>query len=209
MNRKQSKYCYPGTDILINNYSIMDQLKLDRVESVFTAKRLGELYEKPITGIFNLGHMQKIHQFIFQDVYDFAGKLRDVQISKGNTPFAYPHYIETYSKEVFYSLQNENYLRRLNINDFSSRAAHYLAEWNIIHPFREGNGRSHREFIRTLAMRNGYELNWNRVETKKILNASIKSVLDSKELESVIRECIVNCEPDFTLIKSFEESIEK
>lgn len=201
----QSRYCYPGTEVLMNKFLIDDQEKLNKVERLLTGKRLAELYEKPIPGNFNLKHLQNIHQYIFQDLYSFAGEIRDEQIRKGTTYFAHPQHIESYSKEQLQFLKGEKFLKGLDVNDFSSRAAYYMGEINMIHPFREGNGRTQREFIRTLAMKNGYELNWNRVDPERLLKASIQSVTDHKELGKVLRDSIVNDLPDRFISKLFEE----
>lgn len=78
-------------------------------------------------------------------------------------------------------MKGEKFLKGLDVDDFSSRAGYYMGEINMIHPFREGNGSAQREFIRKLAMKNGYELNWNRVDPERLLKASIQSVTDHKE----------------------------
>ncbi len=76
--------------------------------------------------------------------------------------------------------------------DFAARSAYYLTELNVIHPFREGNGRVIREFIRYLAVNSGFELDWSLVPPQKILTASIQSVTDNKHLTEVISQCLTN-----------------
>lgn len=73
---------------------------------------------------------------------------------------------------------------------FSERAAHYLAEINVLHPFREGNGRSQREFTRTLAKNADYKIEWNRVSKREMMDAMIKSHVNTKELENLIKSVI-------------------
>lgn len=205
-NRTQSKYCYPGTDVLINKLSIMDQERLTIAERGYTLRRMGELLDKPIPGNFNLKHLQQIHKYLFQDIYDFAGKIRDVPLQKNQSLFALPQTIESYySKEVLQPLKNEKYLKGLDVDQFSERAGHYMAETNMVHPFREGNGRAQREFFRTLAMKNGYDLDWDRVDSKRLLAASIRSEWDPKELGKVIRDTIINEQPERAIMKVFEE----
>ncbi|MDD9309822.1 Fic family protein [Cytobacillus firmus] len=201
----QSRYCYPGTNVLENKFFLEDQEKLNKAERLYTGKRVSELYDNPIRGNFNLKHLQKIHKYIFQDVYRFAGEIRDEQIRKDATTFAHPQYIESYSKQQFQLLKNEKHLKGLNVDDFSSRASYYMGEINMIHPFREGNGRAQREFIRTLAVKNGYELDWNRVDPERLLKASIRSVIDPKDLADVIRDSIINEQPDRFIMKLFED----
>ena len=69
-----------------------------------------------------------------------------------------------------------------------------MSELNVLHPFREGNGRTIREFIRQLALKNGYTLNLKKVEPQKMLNASIKSIIDTEELENIIKICLEKIE---------------
>ena len=70
------------------------------------------------------------------------------------------------------------------------RLAYYIAELNVLHPFREGNGRAIREFIRQLALKNGYVLNLKKASPDQILEASKKSVIDSNDLERLIDNCL-------------------
>ena len=101
-------------------------------------------------------------------------------------------------------LKAEKHLKGLDVEQFSERAAYYMSEINVLHPFREGNGRAQREYSRTLAMKNGYELDWSRVDQQEFLDASIKSVRDPKDLGELIKDSIVNQEPDRAIIKIFE-----
>lgn len=172
-----NKYCYPGTNVFINKFNIRDNVKLQELERNLTFNRLAELELKPIAFSFDLEHLQKIHHHIFKDLYDWAGKIRDVNIVKANSFFAPTHNIKDYSQEIFNQLKNENYLEGLDIKDFCNRAAYYLGEINALHPFREGNGRTQREFIRNLALRNGYSLSWANVDREQFIKASEDSFL--------------------------------
>lgn len=107
-------------------------------------------------GRFDQKHLQAIHHFIFQDVYDWAGKLRTVDIAKGGHLFALPQFIQASLTAFFTNLKSEAHLRHLAQNLFIGRSAHYFGELTAIHPFREGNGRSQREFFRELALHAGY-----------------------------------------------------
>jgi len=203
----KDKYCYPGTDVLINKFDIRDYQELERVERMFTAKRMAELELKPIASTFDLRHLQKIHQHIFKDLYDWAGKTRDVDIIKGNSYFCPAFQIKDYSDEIFKQLKSEKFLKGLDIERFSERAAYYLGEINSTHPFREGNGRTQREFIRNLAQKNGYHLSWDKVDRDDFINASEQSHLrgNNAPFARVIEQCIENRIPDKALIRAFEE----
>lgn len=202
--RSQSKYCYPGTSILRNKFDEKDPEKLNNLETTFTTRRIYQLYENPIIGSFGLKHLQKIHRFIFQDIYPFAGEIRDEQISKGTTVFAHPLHIHSFSMDIYRELKKDKFLSGLDKEKFSERASYFLGEINILHPFREGNGRVQREFFRLLAMKNGFELDWSKINQEEMLNASINSVRDSAAFENIMLTAIVNDEPDKILIKKFK-----
>lgn len=201
--REQSLHCYPGTNVLKNKFDERDQDKLDNLETTFTTRRLFELYDSPIPGSFGLKHLQKIHKHIFQDVYPFAGKFRNESITKGNTRFAEPLFIESYGSDVMKELKGEKFLKGLDKEQFSERASYYLGEINMLHPFREGNGRTQREFFRTLAMKNGYQLDWSKIDQKTMLETSIKSVRESDAFKDLLMAAIENDEPNQQLIKKF------
>lgn len=94
-DNRQSIYCYKGTDILINKENIRDEKALAEYEADITMIRQYELEnEHPVKGRFGITHLKRIHKYIFQDVYPFAGKLRMEFIQKGDTPFCDSPYIE-------------------------------------------------------------------------------------------------------------------
>lgn len=187
---KQSKYCYPGTDILINNADIKTQEELTDFENTATSQRLAELFERPIYGKFNLRHLKNIHYYIFQDVYPFAGKIRTERIQKDATPFAFPQYIEKEANKIFKLLKEDSFLRNYSKKKFAEKASYYMSEINMVHPFREGNGRAQREFIRYLALNAGYIIDWEIKDKTEIIEATIKSITDKTYLSEVILACI-------------------
>jgi len=185
----QSRYCYPGTDVLINRLEVKDQELLSRFEDVATSVRIWELEQKGVSGKFDFQHLKDIHRHIFQDVYPFAGQIRQEDIHKG-FHFARHQFIESEGKRLMGELAAENYLKGLDIDQFAKRAAHYMAELNVLHPFREGNGRTLREFMRQLSLNAGYNLDFNLVPRHVVFEASVKSVVDPEPLAKVIRGCL-------------------
>jgi len=166
-------YVYQGTDVLINRRGIRDHAQLRTFESDASARRLIELRGRPLSGTFDISHLRNIHRHIFQDVYPWAGEIRTVNISRsGQFPYAFPQHIANALHSTFSKLQDERYLASLGRERFATRAAHYLGEINAVHPFREGNGRTQREFIRQLAQRNGYAFDWARVPRDRMYEAS-------------------------------------
>lgn len=185
-----TKYCYPDSDVLINKLDIRELDKLHAFERKLSMLRLLELMDKPINGKFDFNHFQAIHKYIFQDIYDWAGKVRTVNIGKGNM-FCNVKFIDSQADEIFKRLKTENYLSGLDEEMFIKRLAYYFSEINALHPFREGNGRSQREFIRSLALRNGYLIFFKNITSDEMLSASQKSFLcDYTEMENVFRKCI-------------------
>ena len=155
-------YEYPS-GVLRNKFSIMDAEELKRVEATLTAIRIAQLDEHPLPGQFDLDHLKAIHRHIFQDVYEWVGELRRVDISKESSWFAHFAFIESNANALFAELAGEDYLRRLPADQFTARPGSTLCELNALHPFREGNGCTQRAFLSALAREAGYQLAWERV----------------------------------------------
>jgi cell filamentation protein len=180
-------YCIPGTAVLKNKAGITGQDQLDEYEGDFTAIRLLELTQNPVEGFFDLAHLCKIHQYLFQDVYEWAGEVRSVDIIRGESRFCNVRHIQSYSNTVFSAIAAEKFLVNLEPKVFANRLAHYLSEINAIHPFREGNGRVQRLFFSQLAEHAGYTLDY--------------SALDQSELYPVMQESFLgNIQPLADLI---------
>ncbi|PQZ60011.1 hypothetical protein CQ050_26955 [Achromobacter sp. MYb9] len=193
-------YVDPDSGVLRNRFGISDQAELDRVEATFAAVRSYELAVSPVRGEFDLAHLQQIHQRLFGDVYEWAGRIRTVDISKGATRFASHEQIAGYAPQITRPLSREGLLRGLEPDSFSERAGHYLGELNVLHPFREGNGRSIREFIGQLAHDAGYGIDWQGVERVEMTQASIEAYQgDSQRMASLIRANLRDLEREFAL----------
>ena len=185
-------YCIPGTAVLKNKAGIADQALLDEYEGDFTAIRLLELTQNPVAGSFDLAHLCKIHQYLFQDVYEWAGEVRSVDIVRGDSRFCNVRQIQSYSNIVFNALAAEKYLLSLEPNVFANRLAHYLSEINAIHPFREGNGRVQRLFISQVAEHAGYSLDFSALDQAAlypVMQASFRG--NEQPLSNLIFEIIV------------------
>ncbi|HOT75008.1 MAG TPA: Fic family protein [Candidatus Wallbacteria bacterium] len=190
-----SRYCYKGTDILINHFNVRDRALLNRVERDITDLKITELQIRPIKGNFNLTHLCAIHKFIFGDIYPCAGKIRREDIFKGSTMFAKYYLISDHIKQLFKELTEENFLKGLDKKNLCSRLAHYMAELNMLHPFCEGNGRAIREFIRELALARGYEINWHILDRDRLLLAMKSAATRSNDLlEPLLEEALTEDE---------------
>lgn len=187
---KNSVYCYPGTNTLVNKLNIKDSKTLESYETSMVALKLMALVKKGITGNFDVAHFTSIHKFLFEDIYNFAGLFRNENIAKDYFQFAQWEYIDSELEKLLNQLKQENYLDGLSKEDFAKRLAYYWAELNVLHPFRDGNGRTTREFLRQLALKNNYKLNLQNVPAKELLNASIKSIIDTTDLEQLLLKCL-------------------
>ena len=175
--------------VLKNRLGITDVAILEQIEADIVAGRSFELSQKPLQGRFDLAHLQAIHKRLFGDLYDWAGELRTIDVSKGGNRFAHHARIEGAATPIFQQLAKEKHLAGLSLDTFSDRAAYYLGELNARHPFREGNGRAQREFVSHLAQANGYYIAWENIDPATLLAASIDSFNgDSSPLVRLIRE---------------------
>ena len=189
-NERHSNYCYNNSNVLINKLNIKNFKKLQIYEAKITAAKLLSLRQKGIIGNFDVQHLNAIHTYLFEDIYPFAGKFRNENIAKGVFRFAEWEYIESELNNLLTKLKNENYLEGISKENLANRLAFYLSELNVLHPYREGNGRTIREFIRELALKNKYVLNLSKVSPKDFLDASMKSIVDTNFLERLIYECL-------------------
>ncbi len=166
-----SVYCYPGSPVLQNKLGFTDQNELEAFESDMTASRLVALDIEPIQGNFDLAHLQAIHYALFQDVYDWAGKIRTVDISRENSRFTNIRMIDSAAKTLFSNLAKEHLFQNQDIKQVAQKLAHYLSEINVLHPFRDGNGRVQRVFIAQLASEAGFELNYSDLNLSQFYNS--------------------------------------
>lgn len=185
-----SIYCYKDTRVLYNHFGIRNAQTLKEIESDITTIRLHDLLEKPVTGRFTPRHLCRIHRYIFGDIYPFAGRYRRESIAKGQTIFESPESIERKLKMLLSELKDEHFLKQTEKAEFIPRLTYYFAELNYLHPFREGNGRATREFIRQLLYVNGYSVDWSAVAPDQILDAMAASVFDTAPLIEVLSLCI-------------------
>lgn len=180
---------YPATNVLRNLRGIRDADPLTKFEMDMTTRRVTELEHSRTRGRFDAAQMQGIHKYIFQDVFDWAGKFRTVNISRSGDSFAIQEYIAPCLDTVRGKLLKEQHLAGADLGQFAKRAAYYFGEINAIHPFRDGNGRTQREFFRQLALRNKFGLEWSAVTRDQMYEASVKSFKldDFSGLETILR----------------------
>jgi cell filamentation protein len=195
----ESKYCYDN-DVLINKLGITNQKELEEVEAAFTYLKLNNLAIKQNNFKFDLMYYLNIHKYIFDDIYPFAGEIRMENITKGNTPFCRPEYILRYLSFLLEEMSKK--VKNIKtIDDYTSFLAYYYSELNLVHPFREGNGRTLREFLRQMVEYLNKYLPFDELELdySKVDSALKDKLLDGSKLSATTGNT--------TLLKEFFESV--
>lgn len=181
----------PGTEVLSNAFDIEDPKELEEAERKFSQLRQ-VIGNEIIPRTFDLEHLKTIHLNMFQDLYPtWAGEIRPVGINKG-VNFTEPEFIESYARQIFEGLADNNYLKGLPRADFVKKAAELLGHLNALHPFREGNGRTQREFIRQLADEADFDFDLSNITPEQNNLASYISLAhgDDSKLEAMMDTAI-------------------
>jgi cell filamentation protein len=154
-------YVDPSTGVLKNKLGLTEKEALRLAEVQITTVRDIEMAIKPLPGVYDLKHLCAFHRRLFGDVYAWAGKPRTVDIAKGSTKFCLAMHLESYaSNTVFPMIKDHDYLRGLDQGQTVQTLAALLAEVNVLHPFRDGNGRTQRAFFRQMAAAAGWHIDW-------------------------------------------------
>lgn len=174
-----NSYFYDGEEVLKNKLNIHDCIELKKKEYEIVAKKNVLLYLSQYNGDFDINYLRYIHKYLFEDIYYFAGNFRDVNIGKGDrASFTDYHEIEANLKEILNDLDNKL------INYSYSKFLYAEALANIyyllleIHPFREGNGRTIREFLREYVKEKNILNEYYNYELDFILSKDEKELLD-------------------------------
>jgi cell filamentation protein len=186
-------YCYPGITVLKNKLGLKDDAVLLKAEREITSIKLLMLYNMPIEGLFNLDRLCNIHKIIFEDIYEWAGKMRQGEfLTKGSSIFCRGQYLKENADKIFNQLKDEKLLQNLPRDNFFKRLAYYMGEINALHPFREGNGRTSREYFRQLSLNANYILDFSKINKDALLMADIEAFNGSYEnLIEILNKAIV------------------
>lgn len=187
-------YCYSDTNILKNKLNIHDENRLFKAEIRLVSIRLYQLQVQPVPGSFDFKHLCSIHKHIFQDLYSWAGHPRTVDIAKGNSLFCPAWNIQGYAGDIFPQFYKDCMGAKDSLEQFVRVFSARYADLNALHPFREGNGRSQREFCRELCLKCGYLFDLTHTCRDEMLQASIESLEkgDNTGLEVIFRKCIIS-----------------
>jgi cell filamentation protein len=181
-------YCLPGGECLRNKLGITDAAALKEIEARIVSIRDVEIARSALPGEYNSEHLQSFHKQLFQDIYDWAGEFRTVDIGKGGVFFANVTFLDDEVSQVLAQLERDDWLTGLRRESFVQKLAYYYGELNARHPFREGNGRTQRAFLRQLAASAGWRLDWSELNKADNIEASKRNLLaaDTKMLVSVL-----------------------
>ena len=186
------KYYYPGTNVIFNNYGIKDYDMLKEVEATNSFNRLMELQDKPINMNFDKNHLNEINKYLFEDVYPFAGKYRDI-----NMPEEYGGFLEIKDAQdigLYLDTLFEKTNKELMLVDDKKKFAELIStlykELMKCHPFREGNGRTIREFVREFSIAKSkelgigdLELDWSKID---------KEAIDDNKIVEMFENALIN-----------------
>ena len=171
-------YTDPISGLLRNLQGITDPEVLLFVESGAVTKRLQELYQTPIK-IKCVDSLFEIHRHLFQDIYSWAGKKRTVEISKDGKQFFPTSHFDNAFRYIDQIINEFKKIPKENKKLLAEKLAEILDNVNYLHPFREGNGRTQREFLRLLALEKGLTLNLNPPDEKSVYDRYMKGTIES------------------------------
>ena len=168
--------CYEDSFVLINKLDIRKQEELDNVEQTITTINSAIIEEKQEFEDVDFNFYKDLHYQLFSDLYEWAGKVREINISKKATKFCLCDDIETLAVKCFDRLKNMNYFMDLPFAEFIDELTDLYCILNFFHPFREGNGRVQRLFLTLLIRNAGYDINFSDIDADELMIATIKSV---------------------------------
>lgn len=182
---KDNHYCYKGSFVLKNKFDIKDKKTLDSVEKDITGSFLLLLQSRNFHNKeLNYEFFMWLHKYIFGDIYNWAGNLRVVDLTKGEFKFAHYPYLNDLLCDYFLKLKKDNYMIDYEYDEILEKLTYFITELNIIHPFREGNGRVIREYFRILLERKNLFIDYS--DKGKYLEAMIESPYSMDKLKQFL-----------------------
>lgn len=171
--------------ILKNKLNIDNQVELSKVEEKISKQKAKQLFDSRDINKIEIGTFEGlayIHKYLFEDIYDFAGKIRNVNIAKKNFRFVPVMYLESALESI----------SKMPQNSFEEIIEKYV-EMNIAHPFREGNGRVTQIWLDIILKQNiGQVIDWNLVDKEEYLSAMERSVVKDIEIKHLLKQALTN-----------------
>lgn len=187
-------YCYPNTHVLINRRGYQDPERLEAFEAQSIAHKLVMLSLRPISGPFDEARLRATHRRLFDDVYDWAGQFRTVtglmykqRESGGVVVYGDSANVQRELRRVFRVLDDEGSLSKADVDEFAQRAAYFYGELDAIHPFREGNSRTLRQFFADLAVNAGHRFDWAAIAGDEAARARLSEARDVAVMQGDVR----------------------
>jgi cell filamentation protein len=184
-------YCYPDSVVLRNKLNLPDEILLSQAER--------ELSEIAANGIgfepspYSLQSLLGIHRSLFSDLYDWAGCIRTVKIRKDETLFCAPERIVPEATKIFASMEKQNWFVGLQRHELITNIAEAFGDLNVIHPFREGNGRAQRVLFEQIIINAGFAVDWWQIDEVDWVPANVAAVVcDYRKLEVIFDQCITS-----------------
>ena len=186
---EQAPYCYPHSTTLRNHLGIIDEGELISVERDLTLLATDAIQFSPPP--YDLAYLQSLHHQLFGDLYPWAGELRSIDIAKGETRFCHAARIEPEAHKLFDSLTRRCYFVDLSREALVEAVAEFYGDLNVVHPFREGNGRAQRLLFEHIVINCGYEISWQGLERDEWLDANISAYhCDYQPMVELFGRCI-------------------
>ncbi len=171
--------------VLENKFNITNSAELAKVEEKISKTKALELFKKGLLNDLEAGtfdSLAKIHKYLFDEIYDFAGEIRNVNIAKGNFRFAPVIYLETALKNI----------DKMPQSTFDEIIEKYV-EMNVAHPFREGNGRSTRIWLDLILKKQlGKVVDWSSVDKEDYLLAMERSPIKDIEIKVLLKQALTD-----------------
>ena len=171
--------------VLKNKFNIESQIELNKIEEKISKEKAVKLFDSGKIDKIKAGTfkgLQQIHKFLFEDIYDFAGQIRNINISKGSFRFAPVMYLEQ-------SLKN---IEKMPQSTFDEIVQKYV-EMNIAHPFREGNGRATRIWLDLIFKKELKKVvDWNKIDKEDYLSAMERSPIKDIEIKHLLKNALTD-----------------
>lgn len=167
-------YCYADSEVLCNILNIEDIAELEKAESELTELAALQIDLKPPP--YDLRYLKAIHQQLFEDLYEWAGELRSIDMTKGATRFCNCTRIKSEADKQFRALSNADNYVSYERNKLVEAIATLYIEINMLHPFREGNGRAQRILFEHIVINCGFEFELKDITQREWTDANIAGV---------------------------------
>lgn len=183
--------CYENTTVLINKFDIRDENQLNALEQSITSVLIAKASIEILFENVDFEFYKSLHKYVFSDIYEWAGEIRKVNISKKGTNFCPVEKIEENGLRIFNNLHKSDFLKDLEFDEFTDKFVELYCELNYLHPFREGNGRIQRLFLSMFLKHIGKKIDFTEIDEDLFMIATIKSVSgDIFMLKDIFKEHI-------------------